>query len=170
MLVSAVTSRFLDALVNYHLMVVIVLVLNGWVAGWMVHRLCGSVFWAGIAQLLITMNSSTALNMSVGHLHALKYCWVLLAAWAYCRYVERPGIAQGIALGLSAALVLQGSFYAGYFLTVGLGFCWVASLLAGRLDRRHLRAAGVALLSSAVVGIARHVSGLGAGARQCAQR
>jgi hypothetical protein len=154
LLISAVTTQFLDPVANYHLMVLIVLAFNGWVAAWIVRRQTGSFFWAALATLLITVNTSTALNMTVGHLHLFKYGWVLLAALAYFRYLDNPTLRRGLWLGVAAALVLQGSFYFGYFLTLALGICWLLALVCGKLGRDHLLAAGAAATAYALTGAA----------------
>lgn len=144
LLLSSFSARLLDPLVNYHLMVLLVLLLNAWVAAALVSHATGSALWSCIAVLLITLNPSTVLAVSVGHLHLFKYGWVLLAVWAFHRYLEFPSYGRGIWLGLSVAWVLGSSFYYGYFLLLGLGICWLASLAAGSITRRHLLAAGAA--------------------------
>jgi hypothetical protein len=153
-LVSSVTSRVLPPVENYHLMAVLVLLFNGGVAGWMVARQTNSFFWGVIATVLITVNVSTALTMTVGHLNLFKYGWVLLAVQAFFRYLDRPTIMRGVWSGLSAALVLQGSFYFGYFLTLGLGTYWLVTLVRGGLSRPHFAAAGAAGLIFLATGLA----------------
>ncbi len=137
MLVSAVTGRFLPPLVNYHLMIVLVLAVNGWVAAWIVRRLTGSAGWAALAVVLITFNFSTATRLN-GHLHLFKHAWVLLAVWAFSRYLDRPSLWRGLALGAALALVVQGSFYFGFFMVLVLGAWWLGCLAGGRLTRAHV--------------------------------
>jgi hypothetical protein len=153
MLISAVTGRYLDPVLNAHLMIALVLASSGWVAGWMVWRLTRSCYWAVLAQVLITLHCEP-LGRAEGHLHLFKYGWVLLAVWAFSRFLDLPSLGRGVLAGLAAALVLQSSFYFGFFLTVALGCWWVGCLAAGRLDRRHLVASGAAAITFTVVGAA----------------
>ena len=129
------------------------LAFNGWVAGWLVRRATGSAFWAALAILLITWNEPTSFRMT-GHLHLFKYGWLLLAVWAFSRYLDAPSTRRGVALGLAAAGVLQGSFYFGFFLALTLGAAWLGCLIAGTLDRRHAVptvAAAVTFVAAAAV-------------------
>jgi hypothetical protein len=154
LLISSVTSRFLDPVVNYHVLMMVVLVFNGWVAAWMTLRLTRSHGWAALAVVLITFNMSTAIRMSIGHLHLFKYGWVLLVVWAFFRYLDGPSLRRGAWLGLTMALLLQSSFYMAFLLGLCLATYWLAVLLTGRLQRQHLSGAGLALLTLAVVGTA----------------
>jgi hypothetical protein len=153
LLLSSLSARLLDPAHNYHFLMLVVLAVNGWIAGWLVHRSTGSVFWAAVAMLLITWNQPTALRMT-GHLHLFKYGWTLLAVWALARYLDAPSPGRGLLLGLAVAWVLQGSFYTGFFLVLTLGTWWLGCLVAGRLDRRHIAAAAVAALAFFLVAAA----------------
>jgi hypothetical protein len=82
-------------------------------------------------------NSSTAARIS-GHLHLFKYGWFLLAAFAFSRFIDSPRVRRGVILGLTSALVIQSSFYFGYFLVLSFGIMGVGLLIAGSLGRRHL--------------------------------
>lgn len=92
--------------------------------------------------------------MQAGHLHLLHFGWVLLAAYAYSRFLDTPTPRRGLLLGLAAALVLQSSFYFGYFLVLGLGLLALGEIIAGRLGRRHVASAMVATLTFALLGAA----------------
>jgi hypothetical protein len=153
MLISAVTGRFLDPVLNAHLMIAIVLAFNGWVVGWLVLRLARSCYWAVLAQVLITLHYEP-LGRVEGHLHLFKYGWVLLAVMAFSRFLDRPSLRRGALLGLAVALVLQSSFYFGFFVMLALGSWWTGCLAAGRLDRRHLVATGSAGITFALLGAA----------------
>jgi hypothetical protein len=153
MLISAVTGRFLDPIINYHLMILIILAFNGWVAGWMVLRLTRSYSWAVLAQVLITLHFET-LGRANGHLHLFKYGWILLAVWAFSRYLDFPSLRRGVLLGLAAALVLQSSFYFGFLLTVALGAWWVGCLASTQVNRRHLGATCAGGITFALLGAA----------------
>lgn len=146
LLVSSLTGRFLPPVLNYHLLVLLALALNGWVAGWLVYRATRSTAWAALAIALITVNVSIAIRLMAGHPHLLRLGWVLLAVWGYLRYLERPSWGRGVALGLLAALVLASSYHFGILLLLALGTCALGELLLGRLTRRHLRVAGLAAL------------------------
>ena len=151
LLISAVTGQFLPPVLNYHAMILLVLLFNGWVVAWLVRRLTGSYYWAAIAVTLLTLNASTGLRLN-GHLHLFKYGWVLLLVWNFVRYLDAPTVGRGFLLGLTAALLLQGSFYLAYLLAIVLGVWWLGCLLGGRLGRGHVAATGVALLTVAVIG------------------
>ena len=153
MLVSAVTGKFLDPTTNYHAMVLLILAFNGWVAGWLAYRLTRSHAVAGLAILLLTINLPTALRLN-GHLHLYKYGWVLLAAWAFSRYLEAPTRRRGVTLGLAVAAVLQGSFYYGFLLGMGFAAWWVACLAGGKVGRAHVGATLAAGATFAAAGAA----------------
>jgi hypothetical protein len=136
MLLSAVAGRFLSPLQNYHFMVISVLAFNGWVAGWLVRRLTGSYLWAAVAVVLITLNVSTAFRLNA-HLHLFKHGWVLLALWAFWRCLESPSAGRAVVLGVCAAMVLQGSFYFGFLLTLAMAIVGVVHLLLRRWDCRQ---------------------------------
>jgi hypothetical protein len=153
MLIAALTGRFVHPVLNAHLMILIILAFNGWVAGWMVLRLARSCYWAVLAQVLITLHYEP-LGRAQGHLHLFKYGWVLLAVWAFSRFLDVPSLRRGALLGLAAALVLQSSFYFGFFLTLALGCWWTGCLVAGRLGRRHLVATCSAGVTFALLGTA----------------
>jgi hypothetical protein len=135
----------------YHLAVLAVLAFNGWIAAWIVLRLTGRPLWAAVAVTLITLNQSVAARI-LGHLHLFKFGWALLSVWAFVTFLERPTWKRGLALGLAVALVVQGSFYLGFFTILGLGFCYGALWLAGRIERRHRNATLVAAVSFLAVG------------------
>jgi hypothetical protein len=153
LLLSSFTARLLDPAHNYHFLVLVVLAVNGWIAGWLVHRWTGSIFWAAVAMLLITWNEPTGLRLT-GHLHLFKYGWMLLAVWAFARYLDAPASWRGLLLGLAVAWVLQGSFYTGYFLVLTLGTWWLGCLVTGRLDRRHVAPTAVAALAFVLSAVA----------------
>ena len=150
MLVGSLTGRFLDPTANFHAMTLLALAVNGWVAAWIVYRLTGSHGWAALAVLLITLNEPTAGRVG-GHLHLYKFGWILLALWAFARYLETPSRHRGVLLGLAMALVLQGSFYLGFLLGVGLGAWGLGCLVAGRLGRAYV---GPTLAAGAAFGVA----------------
>ena len=102
-------------------------------------RLTRSPFWAALSVVLITLNSLT-ITRYFFHVHLSKFGWFLLAVWAFNRYLAAPGLRRGVWLGLSLSLVLQGSFYFGYFALLVLAVWWVGSVVAGRIRREHLGA------------------------------
>jgi hypothetical protein len=152
-LLGSLTSRFLTPAANYHLMVVLVLAFNGWIAAWLVRRLTQSYLWAVVAVVLLTLNGSTAFRLN-GHLHLFKHGWVLLAVWAFARCLSAPSLRRGVILGVCAALVLQGSFYFGFLLTLALSVIGVICLFARRWSRQQWLALGVACSVYAVLGAA----------------
>ena len=153
MLAAAVTGRFLGPTANYHAMTVLALIINGWVAAWLAYRLTRSHGWAALAVVLITLNFPTAGRVS-GHLHLFKFGWALLAVGAFARYLEAPTRRRGLALGLAAAWALQGSFYLGAFLGMGLAAWWLGCLAAGKIGRAHGAATLGAGLAFALAGAA----------------
>jgi hypothetical protein len=144
LLVSTLSSRWLDPVMNYHVMMMLVLVVSGWIAGVIAWRLTGSCFWTTVAIVLLSWNYSTAFRLQ-GHAHLFKYGWTILAVTAFSRYLDRPTLRRGVLLGLAMAIVLQGSFYLGAFLGVSCGVWWLGSLVAGRLSFRHVQSAALAL-------------------------
>jgi hypothetical protein len=137
MLLAAASGGIFGATATYHLAVLLALAANGWVAAWIVLRRTRSVWWAAAAATLITLNQSVAMRI-LGPLHLFKFCWSLLAVWVFVAYLEKPGWRRGLFLGASLALVLQGSFYLGFFVLIGLGFWYLVEWLAGRLPKGHL--------------------------------
>jgi hypothetical protein len=136
MLLSTLTGRFLDAKRNLLFVSFAVLLVNGWVAGWLIRRLTGSTLWAAVGVSLVTLNYQTGYRLQ-RHLHLFKYGWSLLAVWAFWRFLREPSHRRGVVLGLAMAWAFQGTFYFGYFLALGLGTWWLGCLVAGRLGRRH---------------------------------
>ena len=153
LMVSTLTSRWLDPVVNYHALMILVMAVNGWVVGGIVRKLTGSWAWAALGVILVTWNFSTAFRLQ-GHAHLFKYGWTVLAVAAFSRYLDRPTIRRGLVLGLAMALVLQGSFYLGAFLGMACGVWWLGCLAAGNLSRKHSPAAVAALACFAVLGLA----------------
>jgi hypothetical protein len=153
MLLAALAAGALGAAGSYHMAVLLVLTVNGWIAAWIVWRITRKLLWSAAAVSLITLNQSVAARI-LGHLHLFKFCWVLLAVCAFLLFLEQPGRRRGALLGLAAALVLQSSFYLGFLLVLGLGTWYLFELLAGRVRRDHLGAVAVALLVFLVLGAA----------------
>ncbi len=152
MLLCALPSRYLDGRQLYHLAVLIILATNGWAAGWMVRRLTGSYSLAAMAVTLLTLSLPPISRVTCGHIHLAKYGWVILAAWAFANYLGRPRRTHAVLLGLATAGVLQGSFYLGYLLGIGMFTWWFGCFLARRVGRRHLVATCLAGLTLALVG------------------
>jgi hypothetical protein len=151
MLLNAAVGRALGPAATYHLAVLAALAANGWAAAWIVMRLTRSMLWAAVAVTLITLNQSVAVRIT-GHLHLFKFGWVLLLVWAFARFLERPNWRRALLLGLSAALLLQGSFYLGFFTLAGVGFWFMALAWYGRIHRDHYRSAIVAVALFALIG------------------
>jgi hypothetical protein len=143
LLLAAGLAHGLEPVPLYHLAVLAALAVNGWVAAWVVYRGTGSYLWAAVSAALITLSSVTGGRVNC-HLHLLKYGWPLLTVWAFSRYLDAPTWRRGAVLGLAAAWALQGSFYLGYLLMLGLAAWWLGCLVAGRLRRAHLAAAAAA--------------------------
>ena len=93
-------------------------------------RITRSTLWALVAVALVTLNESVAVRVMV-HLHLFKFGWALLAVWAFVAFLKQPAWRRGLLLGLAVALVLQASFYLGFFTGLGLGF-WFADRDRGR--------------------------------------
>ncbi|SIN73645.1 hypothetical protein SAMN05444166_0537 [Singulisphaera sp. GP187] len=144
LLISTISARIFDGITNYHFLVLSVIAINGWIAGGLTFRLTRSSLWAAASIVLITLNGQVAGRMR-GHLHLFKLGWFLLATWAFWRYLEAPSRRRGAALGLAVALVLQGSFYFGYFVALTFGLWWFGCLIAGRFDRRNVAGTAAAL-------------------------
>jgi hypothetical protein len=153
MLLASLTRDALGATLTYHLAVLIALALNGWVAAWIVLRLTRSTLWAGVAATLITLNQPVAARI-LGHLHLFKFAWSLLAVWAFIRFLDQPDRRRGFVLGLAVALVLQSSFYLGFFMFLGLGSVYLLALAAGRLKAGNVGATVVAALACAAASAA----------------
>jgi hypothetical protein len=153
LLLSALTSQFLDPIVNYHLLILLVLTINGSIAAWMVRRLTGSYAWAALAVVLITLNMSTNARI-VGHLTLLKYGYVLWVVWAFFRYLDAPSPWRGVLLGLAAGFLLQSSFYLAFLLMLSLGIWWVGCLVSRQLTRKHFGATAAALVVCILLGAA----------------
>jgi hypothetical protein len=151
MLLATASGGSLGAILTYHLAVLAVLAVNGWIAGWIVLRITRSAGWAAIASTLITLNQSVAARI-LGHLHLFKFGWVLLAVWAFVAYLEKANWRRAVFLGASVALVLQGSYYLGFFVMIGLGSWSLVEGLSGRLQRSHLTWAACAGLVFVVLG------------------
>jgi hypothetical protein len=151
MLLATLLPGSLSPAATYHLAVLTVLLINGAFAGWLALRYTNSALWAAAAVVLITLNEPVAARI-LGHLHLFKFSWVLLAFWAFVLFLERPSKRRGAFLGLALALVLQASFYLGFFMVVGLGLGFVLAIMAGRVQRSHGVPAVVAVLALALLG------------------
>ena len=151
LLASSVTSRWLDPQANYHALMALVLVLNGLVVGLVVRRLTRSWACSALGVVLITWNYSTVFRMQ-GHSHLFKYGWTVLAALAFSDYLDRPTVRRGILMGLAVVLVLQGSFYIGFFVGLTFGLWWLGCLASGRIGRAHVAATWAAVLSCLLAG------------------
>jgi hypothetical protein len=95
LLASTLARRVLDPVQNYRAMIALVLVVNAWIVSFLVFRFTGSYAWTNLAVVLKTLNSPTAVRVS-GHLHLFKYGWFLLAAFAFCRFVDSPSVRRGL--------------------------------------------------------------------------
>jgi len=151
MLLAALSAGALGAAGTYHLAVLTTLAVNGWIAAWLVWRFTGKALWAAVAVVLITLNESVAVRI-LGHLHLFKFCWVLLAVWAFVAFLHQPSRRTGVLLGLALALLLQGSFYLGFFVVLGLGIWYAVAILAGRVERGHVAPAVAAALTFVLLG------------------
>ena len=94
LMVSTLTGRWLDPVVNYHALMILVMTVNGWVVGGFVRKLTGSWAWAALGVILVTWNFSTAFRLQ-GHAHLFKYGWTVVAVAAFSRYLDRPTIRRG---------------------------------------------------------------------------
>jgi hypothetical protein len=153
LLISSLSARILDPVVNFHALNVMVLVMNGWVAAWLVVRATRSYGWAALAVVLITLNMCVDLRVA-GHLHGFKYCWMLLAIASFLRYLDTPSLGRGLLLGILTALVLVSSFYWGFFLALCFGAWWLVCLVAGSVGRQHIVPAVAAGVIFALLGTA----------------
>jgi hypothetical protein len=149
---STITSHWLDPITNYHVMLIVVLVVNGWIFGWVVRRLTNSWFWASIGVVMVSWNYSTAFRLQ-GHAHLFKFGWTILAVMAFSHYLDEPTRRRSLVLGFMMALVLQGSFYLGSFLAMVCGVWWLACLIASSLSWRHVRGAALASLTYAATAL-----------------
>ena len=149
MLLAALFGGAASAAWAYHLAAICTLTANGWIAAWIVLKITRSTLWSIVAVALITLNESVAVRVMV-HLHLFKFGWVLLAVWAFVAFVKQPAWWRGLVLGFAVALVLQASFYLGFFTGLGLGFWFAIDLVAGRVGRSALAGTVVAALIFAV--------------------
>lgn len=154
MLLCALPGRWLGPTRLYHFVALLIFASNGWAAGWMVRRLTGSYAWAALAVVLITMNLATVGRVFCGHPHLARHAWVVLACWAFARYLEKPSTRTGVILGLTSAAVLQSSFYLGYLLAIAMFTWWIGCLIANRVNRDHLAATLAAGLAFALAAAA----------------
>ena len=148
MLLAASTGRALGASALYHLAVLVVLTVNGWIAAYLVFRFTRSILWAALAVTLITVNQPVSERI-LGHLHLFKFGWFLLAVWAFVAFLERPSRWRAFVLGAAAALMFQASFYLGFLLILGLWCRYLVEILAGRIGREQV--VPVALASAVFV-------------------
>lgn len=153
LLLSSLIAGFLGPEANLHAMVLLVLSFNGWIAGWITYRVTQRRSWAALSMALITVNMSTALRVS-SQPHLIKYGWVLIAVWSMWRFLKTPSTTTGAWLGLSVALVLQSSFYFGYFIGLVLAAAWLGCAIVGRIGRRHWVPSAIAATTAAVAGAA----------------
>jgi hypothetical protein len=153
MLLAALTGGSLGTTATYHLAVLAVLLVNGWITAFIVLRFTRSALWAAMAVILITLNQSVAVRI-LGHLHLFKFSWILLSVWAFVCFLERPKVRSGLVLGIAVALVLQASFYLGFFMVLSLGIWYLKEILAGRVKRSQFGAVVVAMLAFVILGSA----------------
>jgi hypothetical protein len=146
MLLATLFAGVSSAAWTYHLAVLIALTVNGWVAAWIVLRTTRSTLWAAVAVALVTLNESVAIRVVV-HLHLFKFGWVLLSVWAFTAFRKQSTWRRGLLLGLAVALVLQSSFYLGFFTVLGLGFWYCVEAAVGRARPGRWAATLVALLA-----------------------
>lgn len=141
-------------IVNFNVLSILVLLTNGWVAGWFVRRHSESLGYAVLAQVLVTLNWSTASAFN-GHLHLYKHFWVLLAACTGFAFWERPTLGRAALFGLCFGLLVQGSWHFGYLMLAPLGALFAAAALRGTVRREHLRGlVSAGLVATVVAGAA----------------
>jgi hypothetical protein len=146
MLVASLLGGAASAAKAYHLAVILALTVNGWIAAWIVFKITRKTLWAVVAVALVTLNESVAVRVMV-HLHLFKFGWALLAVWAFVAFLKQPAWWRGLLLGFAVALLLQASFYLGFFTGLGLGFWFALELLAGRVRPSALAGTVVAALA-----------------------
>jgi hypothetical protein len=146
MLLATVISGALDARFMYHAGVLTAIVVNGWIAAWIVWRATRSFGWAAMAVLLITLNQSLAIRIQ-GHLHLFKFGWVLLTVAAFVAFTEQPQWRRGLLLGVAASLLLSASFYLGFLVELGLAFWCSVEMAGGRLRGGHAGACAAAVVT-----------------------
>ena len=93
MLLAALTAGSLGTTATYHLAVLVALLVNGWIAAWIVLRFTRSALWAAMAVILITLNQSVGVRI-LGHLHLFKFGWILLSVWAFVCFLDRPDASE----------------------------------------------------------------------------
>ena len=113
MLLAAPFAGAVSAAWAYHLTALVAILVNGWVAAWIVHRMTRSILWALVAVTLITLNESVAVRL-IAHLHLFKFGWVILAVWAFAAFLSRPVWWRGLILGSTVALALPGFVLPGF--------------------------------------------------------
>ncbi len=154
MLLASLVAVHLSAAWTYHIAAIATLAANGWVAAWVVKKYTRSTLWAAVAVGMITLNESVAARIPV-HLHLFKFGWIVLAVWLFSEFMRTLDWRRGALLGLAAALVLQSSFYLGYFTALGLAGWYLIELAAGRVRRAALAgtlvAAAVFVATAAVL-------------------
>jgi hypothetical protein len=141
---AAIVGQWLSPRRTFVFVSLLVLAFNGWVVGWITSRLTRSLSASALAIVFVTVNQPTLCRYGE-HLHLYKYGWVLLAIWAYSRYLDIPSLRRGAFLGLMAAVTLVSSFHFGYFLGLALGVWWLGCLAARKLTWGHFKAATVAV-------------------------
>jgi hypothetical protein len=144
MLLATLVAGAFNSTSIYHAAVLTALAFNGWIAAWIVWRATRSFSWSAMAATLITLNQSVAVRVT-GHLHLFKFGWALLTVAAFVSFLEQPSRRRGLLLGLASALLLQSSFYLGYFMALGLAFWYLIEAARGRVKRGHLSATLMAL-------------------------
>jgi len=148
--VAAIVGQWVSAKRTFIVVSLSILAFNGWVVGWLTMRLTGSLPAAGLAIVLVTVNQPTLCRYG-SHPHLYKYGWVLLAIWAFSRYLDVPSWRRGALLGAFGAITLLSSFHVGYFLALGLGAWWLGCLAARKLNWEHVKAAVVAVAVGGVL-------------------
>ncbi len=124
-------------IINFTLLSILVLLVNGWVAGGMVFYYTHRVTWSLLSQVLILLNWTT-IHQFNSHLHWYKHFWVLAVILASYSFWVDPNRRKAIWLGVLLALLIQGSWYFSFFLFLALGMAIITQFLRAQVRKTHL--------------------------------
>ena len=138
-------------ILNFNILSVLVLLINGWVFGGYLYAVTSRLWPALLAQILITLNWSTAFQFNT-HLNWYKHAWILIVVITAFRLWETPSARRAVFFGLATAGLIQSSWYFTYLLMLAFFLAGGILVACKVLQRTHIPGLIISILVAGIVG------------------